>query len=98
MSHPGTVKRLGIRTRLPGPQNEIATTVSLRLIREMLRRTIKMQKHLFAMIIGLGLAASIIYLFTANLAVAAGAEQSSATFESDGKLKLIDPSTFRRWV
>ena len=57
-----------------------------------------MQKHLLAIIVGLGLAASAVYLVVAKPVAASQSEQSSAVFESDGKLKLPDPQTFRRWV
>ena len=57
-----------------------------------------MQKHLLAVIVGLGLTASAIYLLVAKPVVAAQSEQSSAVFDSDGKLKLPDPHGFRRWV
>ena len=57
-----------------------------------------MQKHRLAIIVGLGLAAFAVYLLVAKHVVAAKAEQSAAVFDSDGKLKLIDPSTFRRWM
>jgi Cytochrome P460 len=57
-----------------------------------------MQKYLLAVIVGLGLAASAVYLMVAKPVVAAQSEQSSAVFDSDGKLKLPDPHTFRRWV
>jgi hypothetical protein len=57
-----------------------------------------MQKHLAAIIVGLGLTASAVYLLMAKPVAAAQSEQSSAVFDSDGKLKLPDPSTFRRWV
>jgi hypothetical protein len=55
-----------------------------------------MQKHLLAVIVGL--AASAVYLLVAKPVVAAKPEQSSAVFGSDGKMKLPDPHTFRRWV
>jgi hypothetical protein len=57
-----------------------------------------MQKYLWAIIVAFGLAASAVYLLVAKPVVAAPSEQSSAVFESDGKLKLPDPPTFRRWV
>ena len=57
-----------------------------------------MQKYLLAIIVGLGLAASAVYLLVAKPVMAAQSEQSSAVFDSDGRLKLPDPSTFRRWV
>jgi len=57
-----------------------------------------MQKHLFTIIVGMGLTASAAYLLVAKPVAASQSDQSSAVFDSDGKLKLIDPSTFRRWV
>ena len=57
-----------------------------------------MEKYLLAVIVGLGLTASAVYLLVAKPVAAAQPEQSSAVFDSDGKLKLPDPSTFRRWV
>jgi hypothetical protein len=57
-----------------------------------------MQKHLLAIIVGLGLTASAVYLLVANPVVAAQSAQSTAVFDSDGKLKLPDPQDFRRWV
>jgi hypothetical protein len=57
-----------------------------------------MQKHLLAIIIVLGLTASALYLLVTKPVVAAQSEQSSAVFDSDGKLKLPDPHSFRRWV
>src|SRR5437667_396864 len=62
------------------------------------KRRIAMQKHLLAIIIGVGLTGSVMYLLVANPVVAAQSEQSSAVFDSAGKLKLPDPPTFRRWV
>jgi len=57
-----------------------------------------MQKHVLAIIVGLGLTASVVYLLGAKPIAAAQSDQSSAVFDSDGKLKLPDPQTFRRWV
>jgi Cytochrome P460 len=57
-----------------------------------------MQKHLLAIIVGLGLTASAVYLLVAKPVVAAQSAQSTAVFDSDGKLKLPDPQAFRRWV
>ena len=57
-----------------------------------------MQKLLLAVIVGLGLAASAVYLLIAKPVVAAKPEQSSAVFLPDGKMKEIDPHVFRRWV
>src|SRR5580698_6808337 len=55
-----------------------------------------MQKHLFPIIVLLGLTASAVYLLVAKPVVAAQSEQSSAVFDSDGKLQL--PTGFRKWV
>jgi hypothetical protein len=55
-----------------------------------------MQKHLLAIIVGLGLTASGVYLLAAKPVLAAQGEQSSAVFDSDGKLEL--PTGFRAWV
>ena len=55
-----------------------------------------MQKHLLAIIVGLGLAASAVYLLVAKPVAAAQSEKSSAVFDSDGKLEL--PTGFRAWV
>jgi len=57
-----------------------------------------MQKHLLAIIVGLGLTASAVYLLIAKPVAASQSDQSSAVFDSDGKLKLPDPQAFRRWV
>jgi len=57
-----------------------------------------MQKHLLAIIVGLGLTASAVYLLVAKPVAASQSDQSSAVFDSDGKLKLPDPQAFRRWV
>jgi hypothetical protein len=57
-----------------------------------------MQKYLLAIIVGLGLTGSAVYLVVAKPIAAAQSDQSSAVFDSDGKLKLPDPQTFRRWV
>jgi Cytochrome P460 len=58
-----------------------------------------MQKYLFAVIVGLGLTASAVYLLIAKPVAAAQANQSSAAvFEPDGKVQLPDIHAFRRWV
>src|SRR5215468_6586756 len=57
-----------------------------------------MQKHLLAIIVGLGLAASAVYFTVAKPLAAAQAEPSTAVFDSQGRLQLLDPHTFRRWV
>ena len=56
-----------------------------------------MQKHVLAIIVGLGLIA-VVYLPVAKSVAAAQSEQSTAVFDSNGKLKLPDPHIFRRWV
>ena len=57
-----------------------------------------MQKYLLIIMVGLGLSASAVYFALAKPVVAAQSVQSSAVFDSQGKLKLSDPHTFRRWV
>ena len=57
-----------------------------------------MQKYLLLIIVGLGLAASSVYLLVAKPVAASMSDQSSAVFDSDGKVQLPDLSTFRRWV
>jgi hypothetical protein len=57
-----------------------------------------MQKYLLAVIVGLGLTTSAVYLVVAKPVAAAQSEQTSAVFDSDGKLQVPDPHVFRRWV
>jgi hypothetical protein len=54
-----------------------------------------MQKYLLTIIVGLGLAASAVYLVVAR-PVAAQAEQSSVVFNANGTMQL--PTGFRNWV
>ena len=54
-----------------------------------------MQKYLLTIIVGLGLAASAVYLVAAK-PVAAQTEQSSVVFNADGTMQL--PTGFRKWV
>jgi hypothetical protein len=54
-----------------------------------------MQKYLLLIIVGLGLAASAVYLLVAK-PVAAQTEQSSVVFNADGTMQL--PTGFRKWV
>ena len=54
-----------------------------------------MQKYLLTIIVGLGLAASAVYLMVAR-PVAAQTEQSSVVFNADGTMQL--PTGFRNWV
>jgi hypothetical protein len=54
-----------------------------------------MQKYLLLIIVGLGLAASAVYLMVAK-PVAAQTEQSSVVFNADGTMQL--PTGFRKWV
>src|SRR5246127_4198170 len=63
-----------------------------------MRRRIEMQKYLLAVIVGLGLTASAVYLLVAKPGAAAQSEQTSAVFEPDGKVQLPDIHGFRRWV
>jgi Cytochrome P460 len=57
-----------------------------------------MQKYLLIIIVGLGLSASALYFALAKPVAAAQSVQSTAIFDSQGKLKLPDPHAFRRWV
>jgi Cytochrome P460 len=54
-----------------------------------------MQKYLLTIIVGLGFAASAVYLVVAK-PVAAQTEQSSAVFNADGTVQV--PTGFRKWV
>src|SRR5262245_66523167 len=63
-----------------------------------------MQRNLLAMIIGLGLAASVVYFAVAKSSAAhveaslnaARTEQSTAVFNADGTVQV--PTGFRKWV
>jgi len=55
-----------------------------------------MQKHLFPIIVLLGLTASAVYLLVAKPVVAAQTEQSSVVFNADGTVQV--PTGFRKWV
>jgi hypothetical protein len=55
-----------------------------------------MQKHLFPIIVLLGLTASAAYLIVAKPVVAAQTEQSSVVFNADGTVQV--PTGFRKWV
>jgi Cytochrome P460 len=62
----------------------------------MLKRRIAMQKYLLTIIVGLGLAASAVYLLVAKPVAAAQTEQSSVVFNADGTVQV--PTGFRKWV
>src|SRR5258708_7270879 len=55
-----------------------------------------MQKYRLLIIVGLGLAASAVYLVVAKPVVAAQNEQSSVVFNADGTVQV--PTGFRKWV
>jgi hypothetical protein len=55
-----------------------------------------MQKYLLTIIVGLGLAASAVYLLAAKPVAAAQNEQSSVVFNADGTVQV--PTGFRKWV
>ena len=55
-----------------------------------------MQRYLLAIIVGLGLTASGVYLLVAKPVAAAPTEDSSAVWDSNGRLQL--PTGYRRWV
>jgi hypothetical protein len=54
-----------------------------------------MRRYLLTMIIGVGLVAATVFLFSTK-PVAAQTQRSTAVFDSDGKLQL--PTGFRKWV
>ena len=54
-----------------------------------------MRRYLLTMIVGVGLVAATVFLFSTK-PVAAQTQRSTAVFDSDGKLQL--PTGFRRWV
>ena len=56
-----------------------------------------MKKYMLAIIAAIVLAGTSFFLLNAN-PIAAQTEQSTAVFDSDGRLKLPNPSSFRRWV
>jgi len=56
-----------------------------------------MKKYMLAIIAGVGLVVASLFLLNTR-PIAAQTQESTAVFESDGKLKLPDPATFRRWV
>ena len=55
-----------------------------------------MQKFVVAVIVGLGLGASSLYLLVATPVAAAQAERPSVAFNADGTVQL--PTGFRKWV
>jgi Cytochrome P460 len=56
------------------------------------------QKYLLLIIVGVGLSAAALSMLITNPVAAAQPEQSSAVFDSQGRLQVPDPHTFRRWV
>ena len=58
-----------------------------------------MQKYLLVTIVGVGLIAAGAYMPLAKpVAAAAQSTQSSAVFDSQGRVQVPDPHVFRRWV
>lgn len=58
-----------------------------------------MKKYLFAIIVGVGLAAAGSFLLNVSTKpVAAQAQPSTAVFDSDGKMRLAAIAGFRKWV
>ena len=55
-----------------------------------------MQKYLLLVVVGLGLAASTVYLLVAKPVAAAQNEQSSVVFNADGTVQV--PTGYRAWV
>ena len=56
-----------------------------------------MKKYMLTIITGVGLVVGS-SLLPNTRPIAAQTQQSTAVFDADGKLKLPDPNTFRRWV
>ena len=59
-------------------------------------REIAKQKFVYAVIVGLGLGASSLYLLVAKPVAAAQTEQPSVVFNADGTVQV--PTGFRKWV
>jgi len=56
------------------------------------------KKYLLLIIAGVGVSAAFAWMLIANPVAAAQPEQSSAVFDSQGRMKVPDPHIFRRWV
>jgi hypothetical protein len=56
------------------------------------------KKYLLLIIAGVGVSATFAWMLIANPVAAAQPEQSSAVFDSQGRMKVPDPQVFRRWV
>src|SRR5262249_31834208 len=70
----------------------------LRMLRSKnVSRRFVMKKYMLAIIVGVGLVVASLSLLNTR-PIAAQTQESTAVFESDGKLKLPDAATFRRWV
>jgi Cytochrome P460 len=65
--------------------------------RERLEGDSAMQKYMLAIIVGVGLVAATFSQLNTR-PVAAQTQQSAAVFDSEGRLKLPDPTVFRKWV
>ena len=57
-----------------------------------------MKKYLLLIIAGVGVSAAFAWMLIANPVAAAQPEQSSAVFDSQGRMKVPDAHIFRRWV
>ena len=58
-----------------------------------------MQKYLGVLVLIVGVSLAAMSSFPSNTSrVAAETQQSTAVFDSDGKMKLPNPASFRRWV
>src|SRR6185295_13719886 len=56
-----------------------------------------MKKNVLTVIAGVGLVVASLFLLNTR-PIVAQTQESTAAFDPDGKLKLPDPATFRRWV
>ena len=57
-----------------------------------------MKKYLLLIIAGIGVSAAFAWMLIANPVAAAQPQESSAVFDSQGRMKVPDPHIFRRWV
>jgi hypothetical protein len=56
------------------------------------------KKYLLLIIAGIGVSAAFAWMLIANPVAAAQPQESSAVFDSQGRMKVPDPHVFRRWV
>ena len=57
-----------------------------------------MKTYLLLIIAGVGVSAAFAWMLIANPVAAAQPQESSAVFDSQGRMKVPDPHIFRRWI